>query len=173
MPYLTGQQPESSRHEFFYFDGDGALAATRVNDWRFVWCEQRAPGGFSEWSNPLTCLRVGKVFNLRMDPYERADMVSDQHYDWTTKNAYLLSYGVMKTAEFLETFVDYPPSQIPRSSLSTRLRRTWKPGPKPRFGSHTIEASPWTRAGSLPARRPSADHHWQGPGLDGTPSLNH
>ena len=47
-----------------------------------------------------------------MDPYERADVVIDQHYDWTTKNAYLLSYGVMKMAEFLETFVDYPPSQI-------------------------------------------------------------
>jgi arylsulfatase len=71
-----------------------------------IWCEQRARGAFSEWSNPLTCLRVGKVFNLRMDPYERADAVFDQHYDWTTKNAYLLSYGVMKTAEFLETFVD-------------------------------------------------------------------
>ena len=67
------------------------------------------------WSNPLTCLRVGKVYNLRMDPYERADVVSDQYYDWMVKNAYLMSYGVMKTAAFLETFVDYPPSQIPAS----------------------------------------------------------
>jgi arylsulfatase A-like enzyme len=115
LSYLTGQQPESARHEFFYFDDDGDLVATRVDDWKFVWCEQRAPGGFSVWINPLTCLRGAKVYNLRMDPYERADVVSDQYYDWMVKNAYLMSYGVMKTAAFLETFVDYPPSQIPAS----------------------------------------------------------
>jgi arylsulfatase A-like enzyme len=113
--YLTGQQPASPRHEFYYFDDDGELVATRVDDWKFVWCEQRVPGGYGVWSNPLTCLRVAKVFNLRMDPYERADVVSDQYYDWTVKNAYLLPYGVMKTAAFLETFVDYPPSQLPAS----------------------------------------------------------
>ena len=115
LPYLTGQQPHGARHEFFYFDDDGALVATRGDDWKWVWCEQRAPGGFAVWSNPLTCLRVAKIFNLRMDPYERADVVSDQYYDWITKNAYLAAYGVMKSAAFLQTFVDYPPSQIPDS----------------------------------------------------------
>jgi len=115
LPYLTGQESNSRRHEFFYFDDDGDLVATRVDDWKWVWCEQRAPGGFSVWINPLTCLRGSKVFNLRMDPYERADVVSDQYYDWIVQNAYLTAYGVQKTAEFLETFVDYPPSQVPAS----------------------------------------------------------
>jgi hypothetical protein len=46
--------------------------------------------------------------------YERADVVSDQCYDWEKKNAYLSAYGVMKSAEFLKTFVDYP-SQPPAS----------------------------------------------------------
>jgi hypothetical protein len=50
-----------------------------------------------------------------MDPYERADITSDQYYDWVVKNAYLQAYGVMKTAAFLETFVEYPPSQPPAS----------------------------------------------------------
>ena len=124
LPYLTGQQPESARHEFFYFDDDGAMVATRVDDWKFVWCEQRAPGGFSVWNNPLTCLRAPKIFNLRMDPYERADVVSDQYYDWTTKNAYLSAYGIMKSAEFLETFVDYPPSQIPASFTIDQIEKS-------------------------------------------------
>jgi len=115
LAYLTGQQAHSARHEFHYFDDDGELVASRVDDWKYVWCEQRAPGGFAVWSNPLTCLRVGKVYNLRMDPYERADVVSDQYFDWETKNAYLLPYGVSHAAAFLETFVDYPPSQIPAS----------------------------------------------------------
>jgi hypothetical protein len=34
------------------------------------------------------------VFSLRMDPMERADVVSDQYYDWLAKNAYLIQYGV-------------------------------------------------------------------------------
>lgn len=115
LPYLTGKEPHSRRHEFFYFDDDGDLVATRVDNWKFVWCEQRAPGGFQVWSNPLTCLRAPKIFNLRMDPYERADIVSDQYADWLTKNVYLIAYGVSKTAAFLQTFVEYPPSQMPAS----------------------------------------------------------
>jgi arylsulfatase A-like enzyme len=115
LPYLTGQEPKSPRTEFFYFNDDGVPVATRVDNWKFVWCEQRAPGNMVIWANPFTCLRVPKVFNLRMDPYECADVTSDQYYDWFVKNAYLGAYGVMKTAAFLETFVEYPPSQPPAS----------------------------------------------------------
>ena len=115
LPYLTGQAQEGPRHEFFYFNDDGLLVAMRYNDWKFVFCEQRAPGGFEVWANPFTCLRVPKMFNLRMDPYERADIVSDQYYDWSTKNAYFISYGTSKVAPFLATFKDYPPSQRPAS----------------------------------------------------------
>jgi arylsulfatase len=115
LPYLTGQQPHGARHEFFYFNDDGMLVATRIDDWKYVWCEQRVPGGMQVWANPFTCLRFAKVFNLRMDPFERADVVSDVYYDWMTKNAYLAAYGVKHSAEFLQTFIDYPPSQIPDS----------------------------------------------------------
>jgi arylsulfatase len=115
LPYLTGQQPKSARNEFFYFNDDTVLVATRIDNWKFVWCEQRAPGNMLIWANPFTCLRVPKLYNMRMDPYERADITSDQYYDWFVKNAYLAAYGVMKTAAFLETFVEYPPSQPPAS----------------------------------------------------------
>ena len=60
-------------------------------------------------------LRLPKIFNLRMDPYERADIVSDQYEDWLTKNVYLTEIGTQKAAAFLQTFVDYPPSQRPAS----------------------------------------------------------
>jgi arylsulfatase len=115
LPYLTGQAKEAPRHEFYYFDDDGLLVAMRYNDWKFVFCEQREPGGFQVWANPFTCLRVPKIFNLRMDPYERADVVSDQYYDWSTKNVYLGQYAVSKVAPFLATFKQYPPSQRPAS----------------------------------------------------------
>jgi hypothetical protein len=50
-----------------------------------------------------------------MDPYERADIFSDQYDDWRVQNAYLMGWMVFHAAEFLETFVDYPPSQLPAS----------------------------------------------------------
>jgi arylsulfatase len=115
LPYLTGQQPKSARNEFFYFNDDGNLVAYRYDNWKIVFCEQRQPGGFQVWANPFTCLRAPKVFNLRMDPMERADTVSDQYYDWLAQNAYLIQYGVWKVAPFLQTFKDYPPSQRPAS----------------------------------------------------------
>jgi arylsulfatase A-like enzyme len=115
LPYLTGQQPKSARDEFIYFNDDGELVAYRYGNWKIVFCEQRRPGGFEVWSNPFICLRAPKVFNLRMDPMERADTVSNQYYDWLARNAYLLQYGVWKVAPFLQTFKDYPPSQRPAS----------------------------------------------------------
>lgn len=115
MPYLTGQTNTGPRQDFYYFNDDGQLVAYRYNDWKIVFCEQRQPGGFQVWSNPFTCLRAPKAFNLRMDPYERADTVSDQYYDWATKNAYLMQYGVYRVIPFLQTFKDYPPSQRPAS----------------------------------------------------------
>lgn len=115
LPYLTGQQPKSAREDFYYFNDDGDLVSYRYKNWKIVFSEQRLPGGFSVWANPFTPLRAPKVFNLRMDPYERADIVSDQYYDWTAKNAYLIQYGVYRVAPFLATFKDFPPSQRPAS----------------------------------------------------------
>jgi arylsulfatase len=124
LPYITGAQPHSARHEFFYFNDDGELVAMRMDDFKVVFCEQRAPGGMQVWANPFTCLRVPKIFNLRMDPYERADIVSDQYYDWLTKNYYLAAQATMKAATFLETFVQYPPSQRPASFSIDQVRES-------------------------------------------------
>lgn len=115
LPYLEGQQPKSARNEFYYFDDDGKLVAMRWDNWKAVFCEQRAPGNLNIWQDPFVCLRFPKVFNLRMDPYERADITSDQYNDWLVKNAYLVGIATMKASEFLETFINYPPSQKPAS----------------------------------------------------------
>jgi len=123
LPYLTGQDKTGARHEFFYFNDDGDLVATRFDNFKVVFCEQREPGGFKVWSEPFICLRVPKIFNLRMDPYERADVVSDQYNDWLVKNDYLAGIAVTKSAQFLETFVDYPPSQHPPSFSIDQIRK--------------------------------------------------
>ena len=122
LDYLTGKSPHSARSEFFYFNDDGDLVAARMGDWKAVFAEQRKPGGMEVWANPFTALRVPKMFNLRMDPYERADVVSDQYYDWFAKNAYMIAQAQLKAADFLETFVDYPPSQRPASLSIEQIR---------------------------------------------------
>lgn len=123
LPYLTGQQPKGARKEFPYFNDDGLLVAYRYGDWKGVFCEMEAPGGFKVWYEPFKCLRIPKLFNLRMDPYERADIVSDQYDDWRTKNGYLMALMTFHAAQFLETFVNYPPSQEPASFTIDQIER--------------------------------------------------
>jgi len=50
-----------------------------------------------------------------MDPYERADLVSDQYDDWLVKNDYVISEVMYHAIGFLQTFKEYPPSQLPAS----------------------------------------------------------
>lgn len=115
LPYLTGETVQGARQEFAYFNDDGKLVAFRYKDWKAVFCEMKAPGGFRVWYEEFDCLRIPKLFNLRMDPMERADTVSDQYDDWRIKNAYMMGWMTFHAAQFLETFVDYPPSQTPAS----------------------------------------------------------
>jgi arylsulfatase A-like enzyme len=123
LPYLTGAEPHGARHEFFYFNEDGDLVAIRFDNWKFVFCEQRAPGQFNIWANPFTCLRVPKMYNLRMDPYEHADISGTMYDQWRVENAYLTADAVMRSAAFLETFVAYPPSQKPASFSVDQIRK--------------------------------------------------
>ena len=82
VPYLTGQAAKSPRESFFYINDDQQLTGLRYDNWKLVFMEQRAPGTLRIWSEPFTNLRVPKIFNLRTDPYERADITSNTYYDW-------------------------------------------------------------------------------------------
>jgi arylsulfatase A-like enzyme len=81
VPYLTGQVDKSPRVSFFYVNDDQQLTALRYDNWKAVFLEQRAPGTLLVWANPFTNLRVPKFYNLRTDPYERADITSNTYYD--------------------------------------------------------------------------------------------
>jgi arylsulfatase A-like enzyme len=122
LDYLTGKSAKGARMEFAYFNDDGVLVAYRYGDWKAVFAEMGKPGGFAVWEYPFTTMRIPKLFNLRMDPYERADIVSDQYDDWRIKNAYLHGWLIMHAAAFLETFKEYPPSQRPASFTIDQIR---------------------------------------------------
>ena len=56
-----------------------------------------------------------KLFNLRRDPYERADVTSNTYYDWAISRAYILVPAQAYVGKFLETFKTFPPRQKPAS----------------------------------------------------------
>jgi arylsulfatase A-like enzyme len=111
LPYLTGKEEKSPRQGFIYFSDDGDLVALRFDNWKVVFMEQRAPGTLRVWAEPFTPLRVPKVYNLRTDPFERADITSNTYYDWFIYHDYIALAGNMIVAPFLETFKEFPPRQ--------------------------------------------------------------
>ncbi|WFU36867.1 arylsulfatase [Bradyrhizobium brasilense] len=123
LDYITGKTDKSARGDFFYFNDDGALVAVRFDNWKFVFEKQEQPGQFDVWANPFTPLRVPKMFNLRMDPYEHAEISGSGYDQWRVENAYLFAKGVMESAAFLQTFAEYPPSQRPASFSIDQVRK--------------------------------------------------
>jgi arylsulfatase len=115
LPYLTGQQKESPRNFFFYFSDDGDVLGIRFDNWQLVFMEQRCHGTLQVWAEPFTRLRVPKIFNLRTDPYERADITSNTYYDWLLYNMYFLYAAQTAAGMFAATFKDFPPVQRPGS----------------------------------------------------------
>lgn len=111
LPYLTGKEEKSPRNEFFYFSDDGDLTGLRYDNWKFVFAEQRARGTLQIWAEPFVRLRIPKIFNLRMDPYERADVTSNTYYDYLLNHAFLLIPAQQYVVKFLESLKKYPPRQ--------------------------------------------------------------
>ena len=111
ISYLTGKEPNSARKEFVYFNDDAELVGLRYENWKIVFEEQRAPGTMRVWAEPFTKLRLPKLFDLRADPYERADITSNTYYDWFISQPYVIFAAQEVVGKFLATFKEYPPSQ--------------------------------------------------------------
>ncbi len=115
LPYLTGEVDASPRRHFFYVSDDGDLTALRFDNWKIVFLEQRATGTLGVWLEPYTELRAPKIFNLRTDPFERADITSNTYYDWMLDRVWLLVPAQTYVAQMLQTLVEFPPRQTPAS----------------------------------------------------------
>ena len=112
MPYLTGQEEKGPRKEFFYFNDDAQLTSVRYNRWKLVFLEQRAEGQ-AVWRDMWIPLRAPKLFDLRMDPFEKADHDSNTYEDWWVRHAFLFVPAQPLVATYLKTFQEFPPSQEP------------------------------------------------------------
>jgi arylsulfatase A-like enzyme len=111
VPYLTGQTEKSPRDSFIYINDDQQMTSLRYDNFKFVFMEQRAEGTLRVWAEPFTSLRVPKIFNLRTDPYERADITSNTYYDWLLDHAFMLVPAQAYVGQFIQTFKEFPQRQ--------------------------------------------------------------
>jgi arylsulfatase A-like enzyme len=128
LPYLTGEVKESPRNFFFYISDDGDILAVRMQDWKVVLMEQRAKT-LALWAEPFVSLRFPKIFNLRRDPFERADDNSNTYWDWCISHAYIM-YGMQAiVAQQIQAFKEFPPRQKPASfNLDAVMRQLEEAG---------------------------------------------
>ena len=115
LPYLTAEVDRSPRQHFFYVNDDGDLTAMRYDNWKFVFLEQRTVGTLAIWMEPFVELRVPKLFNLRTDPYERADITSNTYYDWFLDHIFLMIPAQVYVGRMLATLREFPARQKPAS----------------------------------------------------------
>jgi arylsulfatase len=97
---------ESARNEFWYFTQTN-LAAARVGNYKFVLLDQ--PGG---WFGNTISLNMPKVYNLRLDPFEK--MGSDDSpmafVTWT-KNFWRMVFMQEEVGKLAQSAIDYPVMQ--------------------------------------------------------------
>jgi arylsulfatase len=111
LPFLTTEGVRSPRKGFIYFSDDGDLVGVRFDNWKVVFMEQRMAGTMGVWAEPFVTLRLPKLFNLRTDPFERADITSNTYWDWVFQNGALVLAASSIVEGFLKTFKGFPPRQ--------------------------------------------------------------
>jgi len=111
LPFLTKEGERSPRKGFIYFSDDGDLVGVRFDNWKVVFMEQRMNGTMGVWAEPFVALRLPKLFNLRTDPFERADVTSNTYWDWVFHKGYFVLAATAVVQPFLESFKEFPPRQ--------------------------------------------------------------
>ena len=108
--YLSGKGPDP-RKDFFYFNDDGCAGGVAVQS-----VEGRVRGAARRrdsdvWQDPFVPLRVPEALQLRSDPFEIGDHESISYDKWHVEHVYVLVPAQDYVAQFLSTFVAFPPRQ--------------------------------------------------------------
>ncbi|MEI2726186.1 MAG: arylsulfatase [Verrucomicrobiota bacterium] len=122
LDYLSGKVKQSPRNEFWYVNDDGELVAARYQDWKLVWLENRGEA-FGVWREPFVELRIPLLFNLRRDPFEKAQHNSNTYNDWFLDRPFVIVPMTEMAGKFLKTMVDYPPSATAGSFNLSKMQK--------------------------------------------------
>jgi arylsulfatase len=115
LPFLLGEEQRGPRDEFFYFSDGGDLLAMRYDNWKMHFAYMPVEGTARIWVERFKKTRAPLIFNLRTDPYERAEITSNTYWDWSLSKLYLVMPAQKMAGEFLATFNEFPPRQKPGS----------------------------------------------------------
>lgn len=133
LPHFTGDEEKGPRPGFIYFSDDGDLVALRYDNWKLVFAEQRMQGTVAIWAEPFTFLRFPKIFNLRTDPFERADVTSNTYFDWMLDRVFMMYAAQALVAQFLATFNAFPPRMKSASftidAVLAKMEEAWSARP--------------------------------------------
>jgi arylsulfatase len=127
LDYLSGKAKQSPRNEFIYVNDDGQIVAMRYADWKVVFLENRGQA-FGVWREPFTELRVPLLFNLRRDPFEKAQHNSNTYNDWFLDHPFVIVPLQQMAGKFLMTMKEYPPSQTPGSFNLEKIQKMIEAG---------------------------------------------
>jgi arylsulfatase len=122
LDYLSGKTKESPRKEFIYVNDIGEIVAARFLDWKVVYMENRGNTA-ALWREPFVELRAPLLFNLRRDPFEKAQHNSNTYNDWWLDRVYVITPTTEMVGKFLMTFKDYPASGTAGSFNLTKMQK--------------------------------------------------
>lgn len=125
LDYLSGKAAVSPRKEFWYVNDDGLLVAARYMDWKVVFMENRGEA-FGVWREPFVELRVPLLFNLRRDPFEKAQHNSNTYNDWFLDRPFVITPIQALAGKFLQSMAEYPPSASPGSFNLSKVQESIK-----------------------------------------------
>lgn len=125
LDYLTGKSKVSARTEFWYVNDDGQVVAARYDDWKVVFLENRGQA-FGVWREPFVELRAPLLFNLRRDPFEKAQHNATVYDDWWLDHPFILVPIQGLAAKFLLSMIEYPPSQTPGAFNLSKIEEMLK-----------------------------------------------
>lgn len=123
LDYFSGKVKESPRHEVVYTGDEGQILAMRFDDWKAVFQEQKEEKTVRIWLEPFTELRAPMLFNLRRDPFEKAQHASNTYWDWYIDHIFVIVPLQAMAGKFLTTMKEYPPSQTPGSFNLEKIKK--------------------------------------------------
>jgi arylsulfatase A-like enzyme len=107
LPYFKGEVEKGPRESYLYFGMDGTLNAVRWNDFKAHFNYYVGPANPFKGSymvSPIAPL----IFNLRADPYERAQYESGAYETFAIDQMWLFVPLQQSIKEFLVTIPQYP-----------------------------------------------------------------
>lgn len=120
LPLWTGRTEENPRRYYIYGTDGGEISAIRFADrWKLLYMEQHKVTQ-EVWQYKLEHLKAPHMYDLRMDPFEKARHTNG-YQDFWARHVFLLGWGGSYVIDFKNTFKEYPQIQPPATWNVTEI----------------------------------------------------